>query len=153
MRKGEGLFDGENFSFARSEYPDRVRYEADCVRYIIGELAEKPFILDYDSELRSDYVEQPDNRGTLITELQAKLVSYECTDGQPTELELHRADYQSIKSAGFESPGELLDAYLNLQAKLDAAEKKVSEGRDARIASLREWINDDAAIEAVEEQP
>jgi hypothetical protein len=37
----------------RSEYPYRVRYAADCVRHIIGELAEKPFILDYDSDERT----------------------------------------------------------------------------------------------------
>ena len=33
---------------------------------------------------------------------------------QPTELEMHRADYQSVKAAGFESPGELLAAYKRL---------------------------------------
>lgn len=30
------------------------------------------------------------------------------------ELEMHRADYNAIKAAGFESPGELLDAYNKL---------------------------------------
>lgn len=30
------------------------------------------------------------------------------------ELELHRADYNAIKAAGFESPGELLSAYTYL---------------------------------------
>ncbi|WAG77027.1 hypothetical protein LMK08_16760 [Metapseudomonas furukawaii] len=40
----------------RSEYPDRVRYEADRVRYLIGELKEEPFILDYDAEKHSGYV-------------------------------------------------------------------------------------------------
>lgn len=33
------------------------------------------------------------------------------------ELELHRADYQACKNAGFESPGELLSAYKTLLAK------------------------------------
>lgn len=33
---------------------------------------------------------------------------------QPTELEMHRADYQAVKAAGFESPGELLVAYKRL---------------------------------------
>ncbi len=41
----------------QSEYPERVRYEADRARYIIGELAERPHILDYDADKRSDYVE------------------------------------------------------------------------------------------------
>lgn len=39
----------------RSEYPDRVRYEADRMRYMIGELEEEPCILDYDPELHSGY--------------------------------------------------------------------------------------------------
>lgn len=59
-RKGrEGFLGGiaEGLTIARSEYPDRVRYEADCVRYLIGEITEKPFILDYDSEKHSGYVE------------------------------------------------------------------------------------------------
>lgn len=36
----------------RSEYKDRVRYEADRARYMIGEITEQPFILDYDPELK-----------------------------------------------------------------------------------------------------
>lgn len=39
----------------RSEYPDRVRYEADRMRYMIGELDIEPFILDYDDKLHSGY--------------------------------------------------------------------------------------------------
>ena len=34
----------------------------------------------------------------------------------PSELEMHRADYQAIREAGFESPGELLAAYKRLAA-------------------------------------
>lgn len=40
----------------RSEYPDRVRYESDCVRWLIGELTERPWILDYDADKHSGYV-------------------------------------------------------------------------------------------------
>jgi hypothetical protein len=40
----------------RSEYPDRVRYEADRMRWMIGELAQEPFILDYDADKHSGYV-------------------------------------------------------------------------------------------------
>ncbi len=47
---------GQEFCFARSEYPDRVRYEADRMRWIIGELAERPDILAYDADLHSGYV-------------------------------------------------------------------------------------------------
>ena len=58
MREGESLFDGlaGGITIDRSEYPDRVRYEADRVRYLIGELKEEPFILDYDADKHSGYV-------------------------------------------------------------------------------------------------
>lgn len=39
-----------------SEYPERVRYEADRVRHIIGELKEEPDILAYDADEHSGYV-------------------------------------------------------------------------------------------------
>lgn len=48
-----GLSDG--ITIDRSEYPDRVRYEADRMRYLIGELVDEPFILDYDANLHSGY--------------------------------------------------------------------------------------------------
>ena len=35
----------------------------------------------------------------------------------PSELEMHRADYEAVKAAGFESPGELLAAYRRLAAE------------------------------------
>jgi hypothetical protein len=41
-------------------------------------------------------------------------------NGQPTELEMHRADYQDCKAAGFESPGELLAAHKLLSGKFEA---------------------------------
>jgi hypothetical protein len=46
----------EGHTIDRSEYPDRVRYAADCVRYLIGELKERPWILDYDADKHSGYV-------------------------------------------------------------------------------------------------
>ena len=35
----------------------------------------------------------------------------------PTEIEMHQADYQAIREAGFESPGELLAAHQRLVGK------------------------------------
>lgn len=43
----------EGLTLDRSEYHDRVRYEADRARHLIGELAEEPDILAYDDQLRS----------------------------------------------------------------------------------------------------
>lgn|GEM_PF-6217182 len=58
-RKGDGLMDGPHLTIARSEYPDRVRYEADQVRHIIGELAEEPDILAYNADAHSGYTAPP----------------------------------------------------------------------------------------------
>lgn len=55
-RKGEGLLDGVNITLDRSEYPDRVRYEADRMRYLIGELPDEPDMMAYDEKLHSGYV-------------------------------------------------------------------------------------------------
>jgi len=46
----------EGHTIDRSEYPERVLYEADRVRYLIGERAERPYILDYDADKHSGYV-------------------------------------------------------------------------------------------------
>lgn len=50
---------------------------------------------------------------------------------QPTELEMHRADYQAVKAAGFESPGELLAAYEKL------AGTKAGSGAGGRLCKHR----------------
>lgn len=46
----------DGLTIDRSEYPDRVKYAADRVRYLLGELVERPCISDYDSEKHSGYV-------------------------------------------------------------------------------------------------
>ncbi|SEP40340.1 hypothetical protein [Enterobacter sp. NFIX58] len=53
-RKGQQLWEG--ITIDRSEYPDRVRYEADRMRHLIGELADEPDILAYDADAHSGYV-------------------------------------------------------------------------------------------------
>ena len=52
----EGQHPREGITIDRSEYPDRVRYEADRMRHLIGELADEPDILAYDAEAHSGYV-------------------------------------------------------------------------------------------------
>lgn len=54
-RKGDPLFKGPHDCVYVSEYPDRARYEADRLRFIIGERADEPDITAYDSELHSGY--------------------------------------------------------------------------------------------------
>jgi hypothetical protein len=55
-RVGECMSEG--ITIHRSEYPDRARYEADEVRYLLGELTGKPCILDYDADKHSGYTTQ-----------------------------------------------------------------------------------------------
>lgn len=54
-RKNESGFDSftDGITLMRSEYHDRVRYEADRVRYLIGEISQQPDILTYDGNLKS----------------------------------------------------------------------------------------------------
>lgn len=54
-RKAEGFLSGPSICIERSEYPNRVRYEADRLRYIIGEIDAEPDILAYDGNLHSGY--------------------------------------------------------------------------------------------------
>ncbi|WP_409266869.1 hypothetical protein [Massilia sp. BHUDP2] len=54
-RKGASMFDTDSYTFSVSEYPGRVQYDADAMRYLIGELAERPCPTNYDSEAHSGY--------------------------------------------------------------------------------------------------
>ena len=49
------------------------------------------------------------------------------TKGSPSELEMHRTDYQAIKAAGFESPGDLLAHYKALREKVDSQSRAQHE--------------------------
>lgn len=62
-RKGQHPWEG--ITIDCSEYPDRVRYEADRMRHLIGELADEPDILAYDADAHSGYVEPVSNRDEL----------------------------------------------------------------------------------------
>lgn len=62
-RKGEGIQDG--ITIDRSEYPGRVLYAADRVRYLIGEKPDRPFILNYDGDKHSGYVKPVSQPYTL----------------------------------------------------------------------------------------
>lgn len=53
-RKGECLSTG--ITIDRSEYPDRTRYKADRMRFLIGEITDNPDCLDYDADAHSGYV-------------------------------------------------------------------------------------------------
>lgn len=56
MLHRKGQYPWEGITIDRSEYPDRVRYEADRMRHLIGDLADEPDILAYDADAHSGYV-------------------------------------------------------------------------------------------------
>lgn len=62
-RKGECLLTG--ITVDCSEYPGRVRYEADRMRHLIGELVDEPDILAYDADAHSGYAEPASQPYTL----------------------------------------------------------------------------------------
>jgi len=64
----------KGMTIERSEYPDRVRYEADRVRWLIGEIDQKPWILDYDADKHSGYQGPPTDLNGAIQRV-AKFVS------------------------------------------------------------------------------
>lgn len=57
----------KGFTIDRSEYPDRVRYEADRMRWLIGELPDEPDILAYDENKRSGYSAPPSHPHPIDT--------------------------------------------------------------------------------------
>lgn len=71
-------------TIARSEYPGRVKYEADCMRYLIGELTEEPDILEYDTDTKSAYAkaqeiepqEQTDHGAELAQLIQKSVLNH-----------------------------------------------------------------------------
>lgn len=80
-RKGVDLLHGCIITLDRSEHHDRVRYEADRARFLIGELSEEPCILDYDADAHSGYTSQPSDPGTVPVrrELLAMALSHPAT--------------------------------------------------------------------------
>lgn len=54
-----------------------------------------------------------------LSDLCKLLETPERNEGEPTELEMHRADYEACKAAGFQSPGELLSAYKTQSKQLE----------------------------------
>lgn len=49
----------KGMTIERNEYPERVRYEADRLRYLLGEIDQEPWVLDYDADKHSGYQGPP----------------------------------------------------------------------------------------------
>lgn len=93
-RKGQHPWEG--ITIERSEYPDRVRYESDRIRHLIGELSEEPDILEYDADAHSGYV-KPGNSPVISDSW------ISCSDRMPEDTKMLLAFSQ----------GEIVAAYWN----------------------------------------
>lgn len=99
MHKGGGIVDG--WTIDRSEYPDRVRYEADRVRWLIGELKERPDILAYDADKHSGYVAPPSPFDSQPIEVERAAVPL--TGAQCDEFRRHSGDFNDMLRAVYEA--------------------------------------------------
>jgi hypothetical protein len=79
----------EGITIDCSEYPDRVRYEADRMRWMIGELDADPWILDYDADKHSGYVAPTAASGQKLTNRIYDAMVLHCeVKGYPVEPEV-----------------------------------------------------------------
>jgi hypothetical protein len=136
-RKAEAIGEGVTITLARSEYPDRVRYEADRVRYLIGELEAEPFILDYEADKHSGYTvpapkpDRPKSWGCTKPGC-----SYFCDCGGIDDTPV------SAQSAG-EVPAVLFDGFavysaLSEKAKGRTSPENVCDTLDAAVRLIRD---------------
>lgn len=117
-RKGESLMGGVTITLDRSEYPDRVRYEADRVRYLIGELEDEPFIPDYDADKHSGYVRPvaPAADVGLVEALNAHIETLQAQLDDDAVPSIHWGDtYNAI--SGMREAARLLSALAAHSAK------------------------------------
>lgn len=104
-RKGQHPWEG--ITIDRSEYPDRVRYEADRMRHLIGELDDEPDILTYDADAHSGYVAPQQN--------------------SPDREMLKRL---AVILSGSDAPGEIRSLTVTAQSFVDRC-KTLAKERDA----------------------
>ena len=121
MRKGGSTLDSMTHGICldRSEYPDRVRYEADRARHLIGELEKEPCILDYDPEKHSGYKAPEEEKGSGSLEFDGLLAAF------------HQAVWEAAEDED-EVDGPAYDEAGNKEAKqLQAMYRAAVEGRKA----------------------
>ncbi|MFP8639604.1 DUF551 domain-containing protein [Klebsiella michiganensis] len=110
-RKGECLSTG--ITIELSEYPERVRYEADRVRHIIGELKEEPDILAYDADEHSGYV-KPGNSPVI-------------PDGSASMLRRWLVFGRGMQNAGSQLPHNLIAETEEMLAAADCSIPMISD--------------------------
>lgn len=125
-RKGQHPWEG--ITIDCSEYPDCVRYEADRMRHLIGELVDEPDILAYDADAHSGYV-NPGNSPVTPDAYEIKSFGFfranEGSDGLALHIEQFHFESGSIPKTRNEGmvPKFALQAIINrLQEECDSME-------------------------------
>ncbi len=101
-RKVESGFDSftDGITLMRSEYHDRVRYEADRVRYLIGEIAQQPDILTYDGNLKSPYASDADASDQIVQDICSRLAdAYE--NSTPGKWQRGRTSHHTVTESKY----------------------------------------------------
>ena len=131
------------FCFARSEYPGRVLYEADRVRWIIGERAERPDILAYDADAHSGYVEPASPARTPmggwpeVTDQWAETYC-ELTGRDPDGQQVTFVDGGTVTTFRDVAKREI-EAMLCAAPKSAVRTIATAEPAEARIRELEQW--------------
>ena len=124
----------EGITIDRSEYPDRVRYEGDRMRWMIGELDEKPIILDYDADKHSGYAPPSTGPAPLPEATRNSM-------GKPSEGELRWLWTQARATmpegmCGFNEARHLVDMLFPYAAPPAAsAQKGLTDGQIAALVN------------------
>jgi hypothetical protein len=143
-KDAEGLDKFDGFTIGRSEYPERVRYEADCVRHLIGELAEQPWILDYDADAHSGYVEPVTASGQASAATQPPVDTDELPEDPPFAPTFDTYQHAS-RGAATQPAGEVVSK--RLYAALEDVRRILQKGT-VTIDKIHELGADGPAEEA-----
>ncbi len=112
------IFDG--ITIDQSEYPDRVRYEADRMRWMIGEIDAEPDIMAYDADKHSGYVAPAEDARASRP-----------YGGDPAEPR-DDSDREPTTGANWQPPAAAEDARASRQCS-ECKGTGVSDGRDGAL--------------------
>jgi hypothetical protein len=139
----------DGFQFARSEHPDRVRYEADFMRWLIGEREVKPELRDdcYDFDKHSGYVPPTKSAAPIAaapaapTDLSKRLRAKATQPFGPEDFALLTAAAEEIERY-----------YGGMMAWKKTAQKKDADWNAERMARIDERCTARAMAPAAPEQ-
>lgn len=121
-RKGQCISEG--ITISRSEYKDRVRYSADRIRYLLGELKDEPDILTYDGDLCTEEGKALEAMAQATATLRAgpdvMAVLDQLANGRHLNEVPNPGDDSLRALAERAGPGHVRDALLSHAGRLDA---------------------------------